>query len=128
MRAKLFKQGNHSPGAALVMLGLGAANLHRPSVEINIRPAQSEKLAGDPQSGVASQGKPAPNALFWQYAAGRHHFGEGDGIPKEYIIFCDESERDGKYYSNFYGGLVVGSSHYESVTDRLGDREHGCVE
>jgi hypothetical protein len=38
---------------------------------------------------------------------------------KEYIIFCDESEKKGKYYSNFYGGLIVGSSHYERVTRRL---------
>ena len=40
---------------------------------------------------------------------------------KEYIIFCDESEKTGRYYSNFYGGLVVGSSHYERVTRRLTD-------
>lgn len=38
---------------------------------------------------------------------------------KEYIIFCDESEKVGKYYSNFYGGLIVGASHYERVTQRL---------
>ena len=24
---------------------------------------------------------------------------------KEYIIFCDESDKRGKYYSNFYGGV-----------------------
>jgi hypothetical protein len=29
---------------------------------------------------------------------------------KEYIIFCDESDASGKYYSNFYGGVLVGSS------------------
>lgn len=38
---------------------------------------------------------------------------------KEYLIFCDESERDGKYYSNFYGGLLVGASQYERITKRL---------
>lgn len=38
---------------------------------------------------------------------------------KEYIIFCDESEKHGKYYSNFYGGLIVGASQYEPVTARL---------
>lgn len=38
---------------------------------------------------------------------------------KEYIIFCDESEKDGKYYSNFYGGLLVGASQYERITKRL---------
>jgi hypothetical protein len=38
---------------------------------------------------------------------------------KEYIIFCDESDKKGKYYSNFYGGLIVGSSQYQRVTDEL---------
>lgn len=38
---------------------------------------------------------------------------------KEYIILCDESDREGKYYSNFYGGLIVGASQYEQVTARL---------
>jgi hypothetical protein len=38
---------------------------------------------------------------------------------KEYILFCDESDRRGKYYSNFYGGVLVGSSHYQRITDNL---------
>lgn len=38
---------------------------------------------------------------------------------KEYIIFCDESESDGKFYSNFYGGLMVGSSQYDRITTRF---------
>jgi hypothetical protein len=38
---------------------------------------------------------------------------------KEYILFCDESDKDGPYYSNFYGGLLVGASRYQPVTDRL---------
>ncbi len=38
---------------------------------------------------------------------------------KEYIIFCDESEKAGKYFSNFYGGLIVGASDYQRVTDKL---------
>ena len=40
-------------------------------------------------------------------------------LPKEYIIFCDESDRHGKYYSNFYGGVLVSSSHYQRITDKL---------
>lgn len=40
---------------------------------------------------------------------------------KEYILFCDESDRRGKYYSNFYGGAMVGSSHYQRITDRLNE-------
>lgn len=38
---------------------------------------------------------------------------------KEYIIFCDESEVNGRYYSNFYGGVLVGASDYERITSRL---------
>src|SRR5215469_4548805 len=38
---------------------------------------------------------------------------------REYIIFCDESDVTGKYYSNFYGGVLVGSSQYDRITKRL---------
>ncbi len=38
---------------------------------------------------------------------------------KEYIIFCDESEKSGRYFSNFYGGLIVGSSSYEKINKAL---------
>jgi len=38
---------------------------------------------------------------------------------KEYIIFCDESEKFGQYYSNFYGGAIVGASKYEKITNEL---------
>ena len=38
---------------------------------------------------------------------------------KEYIIFCDESVGKGRYYSNFYGGLLVGSSQYQRLTDQF---------
>lgn len=37
----------------------------------------------------------------------------------EYIIFCDESDQSGRFYSDFYGGLLVGSGDYEPVTNRL---------
>ncbi len=42
---------------------------------------------------------------------------------KEYILFCDESDRRGKYFSNFYGGVIVGSSQYQRITDRLNDKK-----
>ena len=38
---------------------------------------------------------------------------------REYIIFCDESLKHGRFYSNFYGGVLVGASQYEKVTNRL---------
>lgn len=37
----------------------------------------------------------------------------------EYIIFCDESEQVGKFYSNFYGGALVKSSDIDSITKKL---------
>jgi hypothetical protein len=45
---------------------------------------------------------------------------ESKSIPeKEYIVFCDESVRAGRFYSNFYGGVLVGASQYEKVTQQL---------
>jgi hypothetical protein len=38
---------------------------------------------------------------------------------KEYVLYCDESVVDGEYYSNFYGGLLVGASNRQATTDRL---------
>ena len=43
---------------------------------------------------------------------------------KEYIIFCDESDVSGKYYSNFYGGVMVGSSQYDRITAQLKAEKH----
>lgn len=37
----------------------------------------------------------------------------------EYLIFCDESDTSGRFYSNFYGGVLVGSSQYDRITARL---------
>lgn len=42
---------------------------------------------------------------------------------KEYILFCDESDRHGRYYSNFYGGVIVGASQYQRVTARLNEKK-----
>ena len=42
---------------------------------------------------------------------------------KEYLIFCDESDVDGKFFSNFYGGVLVGSSQYDRITARLNDEK-----
>jgi Protein of unknown function (DUF3800) len=38
---------------------------------------------------------------------------------REYIIFCDESERYGKYFSNFYGGVRVAASQLTRLSTRL---------
>lgn len=35
------------------------------------------------------------------------------------FIWTDESDAQGKYYSNFYGGILILSQHYEEVLSRL---------
>ena len=42
---------------------------------------------------------------------------------KEYLIFCDESDVSGRFYSNFYGGVMVSSSHYDRITTRLNNEK-----
>ncbi len=44
-------------------------------------------------------------------------------MEKEYILFCDESDKRGRYYSNFYGGVMVGASQYQRITQRLNDKK-----
>ena len=36
-----------------------------------------------------------------------------------YYIWTDESDSTGKYYANFYGGILIRSKHYEEVLQRL---------
>jgi hypothetical protein len=38
---------------------------------------------------------------------------------KEYVLYCDESVGEGAFYSNFYGGVLVGGSQVEAVSGRL---------
>ena len=38
---------------------------------------------------------------------------------REYIVFCDESEKKGAYFSNFYGGVRVGAKQLLPATNRL---------
>ncbi len=42
---------------------------------------------------------------------------------KEYIIYCDESDRDGVFYSNFYGGLIVGASQLDRINEKLNKKK-----
>ena len=37
----------------------------------------------------------------------------------EYIIYCDESVTDGKYYSDFFGGVLVRSGDFDEIKDTL---------
>ncbi len=38
---------------------------------------------------------------------------------KEYLLFCDESDRRGPFYSNFYGGVRVPASQLAEVDSAL---------
>ena len=40
---------------------------------------------------------------------------------KEYFIWCDESVKKGKFYSNFYGGVLIQSKHLQEVTKKLNE-------
>jgi hypothetical protein len=39
----------------------------------------------------------------------------------EYIIFSDESVKQGEFYSNFYGGVIVKSSEYQQINRRFNE-------
>lgn len=38
---------------------------------------------------------------------------------KGFYIFCDESIKKGRYYSNFYGGLLIDTKDFEKVNNTL---------
>ncbi len=38
---------------------------------------------------------------------------------KEFVLYCDEGEKRGKKYSDFYGGLLVHSGKIEEINQRL---------
>lgn len=44
---------------------------------------------------------------------------------REYILLCDESEKHGPHYCNFYAGALVGASEYEAITMRLNAVKQG---
>ena len=37
----------------------------------------------------------------------------------EYIIYCDESVSDGKYYTDFFGGVLVRNADYDAIKETL---------
>jgi len=40
---------------------------------------------------------------------------------RQYILLCDESIQKGRFYSNFYGGLIVSARHYQQISHRLNE-------
>ena len=41
----------------------------------------------------------------------------------EYIIYCDESVSDGKYYTDFFGGVLVRNTDYDTVKKTLDSKK-----
>lgn len=41
----------------------------------------------------------------------------------EYIVYCDESIKHGKYYSNFYGGAIIKSTFLQETIDELYEKK-----
>jgi hypothetical protein len=41
----------------------------------------------------------------------------------EYIIYCDESEEKGRYFSNFYGGALILSENLEAINRTLNKKK-----
>ena len=41
----------------------------------------------------------------------------------EYMIFCDESTSKGKYYSHFYGGVLVKNRDYQAINTALENKK-----
>ncbi|PAE20545.1 hypothetical protein CHH80_11070 [Bacillus sp. 7504-2] len=41
----------------------------------------------------------------------------------QYIIYCDESEKNGKYFGNFYGGALVRSIDFHEVKNQLENKK-----
>ena len=40
-------------------------------------------------------------------------------MPKRYIIYCDESDSKGRFYSHFYGGALIEASRQQSLNEEL---------
>ena len=62
--------------------------------------------------------------LNLEYANPNLSIGEGLNWPMEYVIYTDESDKDGDYFGNFYGGALVRSTDLQTVIDSLSDRKN----
>lgn len=38
-----------------------------------------------------------------------------------YLVYLDESDKDGPFFSNFYGGIILDSSYLEEFNSRIGE-------
>jgi hypothetical protein len=37
----------------------------------------------------------------------------------DYILYCDESEDEGRFFSNFYGGALVSGESFDGIHETL---------
>ncbi len=42
----------------------------------------------------------------------------GDTMKKQYLIYADESHRNGKYFSNFYSGALFNYTELEKINNK----------
>lgn len=41
----------------------------------------------------------------------------------DYILYCDESIKEGKFFSNFYGGALICGTHFDKVNKSLNEKK-----
>lgn len=44
-------------------------------------------------------------------------------LQEEYIIYCDESAKKGKYFGNFYGGAIVNAKQIDKLNILLNQKK-----
>ena len=44
-------------------------------------------------------------------------------MKEEYIVYCDESAKKGKYFGNFYGGAIVNSKQIDELNSTLNEKK-----
>lgn len=44
-------------------------------------------------------------------------------LQEEYIIYCDESAKKGKYFGNFYGGAIVNAKQFDKLNILLNQKK-----
>jgi hypothetical protein len=49
-------------------------------------------------------------------------------VQNRYYIYCDESIKKGKYYSNFYGGAMVNAKDYNLIKDVLEEKRINLIQ
>ena len=44
-------------------------------------------------------------------------------MKEEYIVYCDESAKKGKYFGNFYGGAIVNAKQIDELNNVLNKKK-----